>query len=715
MKYILTYICLILLINIVRSDYTLTTVYFKGGRCSICSPSQNPEPRNYACSNRVGFWDDGRKFFENQIPQGNTLTEITAVMIGDWSCIDYYKHPFAMPAKVNLTLQSSEIETNVLSSQCECFDQCSEATFHWQNDNGFPGYNYNTSGLNRLQVHVLEGLICVNQITLNLTYTTSTGSRTTPPVPVLTCDSFGGCLNNGTCVANLTTNTASCNCPRFYYGPNCQCYVPTYNLITDHPAVLDTQNSGFLSKDTLYLTVNNSVKYFDTKITFVNSINGTCDYPSPSVDVTWTRTFDADLCVYTYEVIIPWGTAWPACIFNRTVTDEWILFEGIMNITNEEVLNDIDLPGEDLVLTRTLIQKIPFIVRYPTSINLVVENITIYADAVIQAAVVQQYFTTSSTQPPGVGYVQLLTASVYPFKLVSPYSLSGDASGATVNVSSDAANGVTTCLDDGTNCVQYWDIYIDPFLNACNFDGAYVFNFTISCDASRLSDCPYDSSSTDNTGAIVMFLTSGDFCPVIVETVDLSGSLTSYGDFLHTDPKSNFVVDQMVYFVALVNSTKATIINSTVSMFEVLFSNGTSLVLSQNGVNTLAGNLADCLITNVPPLENDIQLDLTPLLFSPSNQLSELFTFMTTIDVEYFNTQKRTILYIHEYSALAQSSSPTTNNVGNYQSAITVSSNSNGTPNSSNSNGTPKSVESDSTNMIASFVLMICPILILFI
>jgi len=428
------------------------------------------------------------------------------------------------------------------------------------------------------------------------------------------------------------------------------------------------------------LTYNISAKYIDIVVTFINSINGTCNFPNPAVGVTWTVTFDPVGCVYIMQVQIPWIDAFPGCIFNRTDTGSELIFEGIADFIFEEVLNDIVLPDQNIQLTRNFSQPIPFEVVFPKSITLQATNITIFADVIVDAAIVQQTFNPLNLPFPGLGYIELFTVTLWPFKLVPPFSITGNGAKFLMNISANAQDGVTTCLNNGQNCEQYWDIYLQPLAGVCDLDGTFNFSFGFGCSDAFENNCPLTGSNS--TGVITFIIASEFLCPVVVDTVDLAGSLVTYQDAQHTSTKVNFLVDQTIYFVALVSSTKVSIVNSTVAQFLVQYSNGTSIVLYQNGANTAYGNTADLVITSVPPVENDISIELIPALFAPNNGMSDSYIFVITIDVTYLNTQKRSIVTVYAVSQQTGSSSY------NDQTAVVVDS----VPTPVNTNPSPNSI-----------------------
>jgi hypothetical protein len=617
-------------VAIVTSDQNITlTLDFNGGWCAICEPVIN----NYACSDGAGNWNSGKKLLLNSAPAGNLLTSVIVTMYGVWGCGDNNV------STITAMLQGNEIQTIQTNGTCECRTCDSVLIFNWQSPTGFPNYNYNTNGINRFQILVPQGVICVHEAILTLTYTST--SQLIQPYTPPTCDSFGGCGPNGTCVTNSSMTETNCQCDTDYFGPNCQCFVPSDGLATDRPAILDPAKSGFFQQDLLTLTLNISAKYHNTTIAFRYSSNQTCDFSNPNNDIIWTTIFDPDNCVYVYQVTIPWGLSSPQCIVNRSVTPEWIIFTGQMDLVLYEALPPLKLPNQNIPITRLLESPLIFQVIYPSSVTMNIGDPTIYSPVIVQAAIDQQIFTTSISSPPGTGFVRLMTVTQYPFHLISPFEILYDTTKYQVTITSDSANGNTTCLNDGTNCIQYWDITISPFTNVCDIDGLYYFNFSVGCLLSVVNSCPLTSNNSH--GSIMFAVTSEDFCPQIVESIDLTGTFNSYQDPTHVVPKISFMQGQTAYFLVVVASQKATITNTTVGDLVLIYGNGTQVLLYHNGNTTPAGASVNCIVHNdvITNTESSIQLELLPTLFTPTNKIMETYTFEVTVDVTFFNTQKK--------------------------------------------------------------------------
>jgi hypothetical protein len=647
-------IFLFLFVSSVYSDTITQTISLTGPGCSLCSGPNG----NYACSSWGSYWNFGLLTFVDQVPTGDIVTGVSMDLYGVWGCDTSL-------ATVNLTLQGNEVQAETIFGQCQCSTCDAVETFSWY-DSGFcfPGYNY--GGVNTIQVNVLSGLICLQEIVMTITHVP--GNQNTCLPNQLTCNNVQ--CGNGTCVIDTYNHVTKCNCSSEFYGPECQCYVPSYDLITDHPPVLNVAASGFKTRDTLTLVFNNSVKYFDTTVSFKNAYNNTCNFPQASDAVTWSEVFDPNNCVNVFTVVIPWVVAWPTCIFDRQEVGNWIVFTGEMIVENVEDLGSLTSNSGDI--TRTLVSRLPFEVRYPKTIEFTNtgSNVTVYSDVNVVAAIVAQNSETSSPPNPDVAYVTLLTIVQYPFVLTAPYSISGDTSKFALSVVQ-----LNSCADNGSPCEQSWMITILPTVDQCNFNGNYVFDFTVACVTSA---CPLDSNT--NTGTISFTLQSEDFCAQIVENIDLTGTFMSFEDDLHTTPKVDFLFHQTIYFQAVVSSTKATIISTVVNNFNVVLWNNNMVPLYNYG-NTVSGNDVSLQVLNNlnGGLECDLSLVVDPSVFPvPVNQ-NDMVTFDLVLDVTYLNTQSkkrtskkqkfnaRTILSVNGPQATQIASDSNKNVVGFFQ------------------------------------------------
>lgn len=596
------------------------TVLWTGGHCNICGST----PNNYACSNEHGNWQMGRKYFNNTIPPNNLITKVTVDLYGEWGC-------GGSSSNVTLYLVDDIIQSKILTGQCSC-GQC-DPIARFETTSALGSYIYN--GINYLRIQVLQpNVICLSKAVITLNYTDGL-QQINPP---LNCDSFGGCVH-GTCV--ISQNSAPyCNCTKNYYGPNCQCYVPSEHLLTDKPPVLDVSNSGFKVKDTMFLFANTSVKYFDTKIEFKNSLNNTCDYPKASDSVDWITGFNENKCENYMVGRIPWRTAWPTCVFKRIVEPNWLSFKGEMIVTSFENLGAVS-PSRPTPIIRKITSVLPFVVRFPRSVTIQTTPVTVYSFVDVFGSITEQQFVSNENAPPGTATIKLLTSVQKEYYLSSPITIEGP-NGFAVAINGNPNVG-GTCSDDGSVCEQLWTITILPQNNKCDFNGVYRANYTIKCKPSVQSNCPLDSNT--NKVSIVFTLTSSNLCAQVIDDIDISGYLTTYGDQTHQTPKDDFILNQYVYFKTSLNSNKATITKATVTKFSVKLWDESVKVLHSYGMNTQNGNDLDLDVVNNVNNQPTCHLKakMNPQLFNIGQDTLQNVEFYAEIDVEYDNTQKRSI------------------------------------------------------------------------
>lgn len=545
------------------------TVSWDGGHCSVCENT----PNNYACSDGHGNWNNGQNYFFDPIPFGNVLTQVVAIGDGEWGCS-------GSSSNMELQLQGNHVDFETGYGQCSCSSCDPLVTFNgyvYANNNSFPSYNY--GGVNMLQLLAHTGVVCVQDLTLTLFYEPGAPGNDTRDFffPNATCEDFGGCGLNGTCNENGT----ACECDTHFGGPNCQCNVPSYHLVTDHPPTMDVDRSGFSAQDMLRLYVNDSAKYYDTNITFTSSLGDDCNYPNSNQQIFWATLFNNETCEYTYIGDIPWVTAWPTCIFDREETTNWITFTGEMNLHHTEKLEDI----RDYTLTRTIVNKMPFQVQYPKTVDLHVEQTRVFCFVNVMAAIVHRSFLPLEPFPFGHGSMRLYTSVQWPYRLDGPL----------VAAALDPSFGLTVvgpvsedCPDDGNStCHQWWDFEITPGLDDCELDGDYMFNYTVYCQPSQSGDCPLTGGSVP--GSVLMTLDSSYYCPQVIETIDLGGQVSVYGDEALTVPKYSFQKDQWVYVLVETNSELATIVDTRCGVIELALPDN-SMVVLYNGSNTPAGD-----------------------------------------------------------------------------------------------------------------------------
>ena len=81
---------------------------------------------------------------------------------------------------------------------------------------------------------------------------------------------------------------------------------------------------------------------------------------------------------------------------------------------------------------------------------------------------------------------------------------------------------VSTCTNTSP-CYQQWEIVLTLSRGSCSFDGSYKYIFGVAC--SNNDTCPINKSDNET---ISFYLSTGDVCAVVRNTVTLTNSLSTY-------------------------------------------------------------------------------------------------------------------------------------------------------------------------------------------
>jgi len=152
-------------------QYTNTSVMvpFTGcGYCDLCG-SDSYSLSNGGTDCGEGLWDEGFRWFQDPVPMGSKVVQITAVTSSMFWC--------ESPSIANFTVAGNLLGNSMPVEHAEC--QCSSCPGPQMISSkmfsmGFPGYMYGSS--NSLQVGVISGVVAVGQIELIITYQSSTSS-----------------------------------------------------------------------------------------------------------------------------------------------------------------------------------------------------------------------------------------------------------------------------------------------------------------------------------------------------------------------------------------------------------------------------------------------------------------------------------------------------------------------------------------------------------
>jgi cysteine-rich repeat protein len=449
------------------------------------------------------------------------------------------------------------------------------------------------------------------------------------------------CGSHGTCVFGSDGYSTLCQCGTGYSGSDCQCTVPSYQLSTDYPPILDVSKSGFLVKDALTLVLNVSSKYYNTQVTFRNEKNSSCNFPaSSSVNYWQSKYVGVPGCLYVLTATIPWGVAWSSCLFQRDETTNYITFTGEMDVQMTESIGSI----RNISLSRTENHILPFQVVFPKYVTVTSNPVTIFSNYSVQAAIVQQSF--SSVSPPnGQAFIRLYTSVQWPYALQGPLNVSYPT-GLPTTVSGPESAGPTECLNDGSSaCQQWFDFVITPDVTKCTLNGGYTFSFFIGCNPSLPSgNCPLLTAAK---GSIFYTLQSSYLCEQVVANVDLTATMTSSSTSTISDTKQDFTVGLTCYHLVQTSSTMVTIIDTYIDQVVAISPNGTTITLFDSSVsgNTAAGNALSLAIINDWPGHGTAANDAVfSMVFSPSyfNLAADAYaawTFGATVNAEFYNTE----------------------------------------------------------------------------
>lgn len=605
------YLILSLLLILIGSQSITVTLNWNGGHCTVCTGTNG----NYACNNGMGNWNLGKNNFAVTVPAGNIVTSLTATTFGEFGC----QGP---SSTMGFLLNSVLLSTKTFSGQCACGSCDAPGVFTATNSTGF---NFNYDSTNVVQLVVLNNAVaCINKVVLVLNYAPGLRYGQVPP-PI--CDN--GC-GSGYCKYDINMDPV-CVCPFPNFGTNCECNMPPKLLETSEPPFFTPQNSGFLSKGTLSLAFKNPVNYYNTDITFINSLNNTCTYSKPFEGVIWSKENLLGQCADLYTIQVPWNIVYPNCIFNREIVGNNIVFGGVMQITNTQNLGNLSVT-RPIPMIRTLSTSIVFYLQYPISISLQSTTENIFSSVLLQAAVVSNTWNSGYPQMPGTAIIILTTTIQNPF-LLKPFLITGP-SGMTLSISPFTSN----CPDDGiTVCTQQWKIENTPDNNLCAITGTYMSNYTVSCQPSRQNNCPIDKNT--NSSAIQFSVISGNICPQIADNVDLSGSFSTFEDKALTINKQDFLFGQKIYMKLAVTSTKANIIKTTLTNLKVTLWNGIEIPIYNNGITQTGTTLG--LITDLvsKPQENSMEIDVNPVIFNVAQDGEEPIVFSASVTVTFQNTQ----------------------------------------------------------------------------
>jgi len=164
-------ITLTLTYNSGGGQYTNTSVmvpYTGCGYCDLCG-SDSYSLSNMATDCGEGLWDEGFRWFQDPVPMGSKVVQITVATTSVFWC--------ESPSMANFTVDGTLIGNSnpVEHAECQC-NSCPgpQMIASKMFTSGFPGYMYGQS--NSLQVGAMQGVIGVGQLELIITYQSMSSS-----------------------------------------------------------------------------------------------------------------------------------------------------------------------------------------------------------------------------------------------------------------------------------------------------------------------------------------------------------------------------------------------------------------------------------------------------------------------------------------------------------------------------------------------------------
>jgi len=155
-------------------QYTNTSVsipYTGCGFCNLCG-SESYSLSNGGADCGEGLWDMGMRWFQDPVPAGGMVVQITVVTTNIFWC--------ESPSQANFTVGGTFVGTSDQMDHAECMcNTCPGAQYISSKmfTSGFPGYMYGSA--NPIQVGAMSGIVGVGSVELIITYESSSSTTTT--------------------------------------------------------------------------------------------------------------------------------------------------------------------------------------------------------------------------------------------------------------------------------------------------------------------------------------------------------------------------------------------------------------------------------------------------------------------------------------------------------------------------------------------------------
>jgi hypothetical protein len=333
----------------------------------------------------------------------------------------------------------------------------------------------------------------------------------------------------------------------------------------------------------------------------------------------------------------------------------------------------VTAPGSDreIIEDRIIVSTFVYEIKLPLVTTGTTTDITGFFPPNRLALITLQSVTVNVENLQPAGTVLIRTQYQWPFKFAPGTTLAVQAQ----NGIATTATLLTDCADpgiaantgrDGTNvapCDQIWRISLTPSVTnpqQCQLDGTYtITGFQITCQPAFGTDC----AAVDETAQIQFTLDSENFCPNLLEDVQISATLEAFNDAALTDNSRNFLQDDMIYFKAVVTSNQVTIESATLRTMSVTFdSTGAAdrrlqfdaAAAPPLSADVQALNTADGLASAT---ELSFEFQLTDGPFDLPVDGSHEFAVDVEIDVTYVGVSATNPLLLEERRVLLQASS----------------------------------------------------------
>jgi hypothetical protein len=460
-------------------------------------------------------------------------------------------------------------------------------------------------------------------------------------------------------------------------------WTPTSALETKNEPVFSAGESVVDTLDTLDLVWYNPNKFTLTGVT-ANEV------PVPS-SPAWT----CQPGTQGDPVRLPDGTLHNAGCYNRCVykvnlqelmageatatstQNDFLRILGKMNVGNNETFTVFAGQGtRNETITRDIESAFIFEIGLPLVTSGTTTNLTGLFPPNRLAAIILQSVDVQIDGLIPTGRVLILTQFQWPFKL--------EVDGSTGLVV-QAQNGIPTtatllqdCADpgldaapgrDGTNvelCNQVWEVILKPGVQRpqqCQLDGSYKITGFLSTCQPAYSDCPI---ATPVDESISFILDSENFCPNVLEDIQLTATLEAFNDAALTDSSGNFLQDDMIYFKSVVISNQVSIESATLKSMTVTFDSTSTnpsrrLQYDVDSLPPVAAEVVDFNPTDglTSATELSFEFRLTDPPFTLPVDGSQQFSVDIEIDVTYVGISASNPLLLEERRMLLQAGSGT--------------------------------------------------------